>query len=64
MKHIGSYPRVHVDRAPVPAAGQAGGLLLVETVRATGLDRALSAELAGWRKPLAMIRARSCATWR
>ena len=54
MKHTGLYPRVHVDRAPVPAVGQAGGLLLVETIRATGLDRALSAELAGWRKPLAV----------
>ncbi|SDB80410.1 Transposase DDE domain group 1 [Raineyella antarctica] len=54
MKHTGSYPRVHVDRAHVPAAGQAGGLLLVETVRATGLDRALSVELEGWRKPTAV----------
>ena len=54
MKRNGLYPRVHVDRAEVPAVGQAGGLLLVETIRATGLDRALSAELAGWRKPFAV----------
>lgn len=54
MKNTGSYPRVHIDRASVSAVGQAGGLLLVETVRATGLDRALSAELSAWRKPLAV----------
>lgn len=54
MKNTGSYPRVHIDRASVPAVGQAGGLLLVETIRATGLDRALSAQLAGWRKPFAV----------
>lgn len=54
MKHNGLYPRVHVDRAQVPAVGQAGGLLLVETLRATGLDRVLSARLARWRKPLAV----------
>ena len=54
MKHTGLYPRVHVDRAPVPAVGQAGGLLLVETIRATGLDRALSEALSRWRKPLAI----------
>lgn len=53
MQHNGLYPRVHVDRAQVPAVGQAGGLLLVETVRATGLDRVLSA-LARWRKPFAV----------
>lgn len=35
----------------MPAVGQTGGLLLVETVRATGLDRVLSAQLARWRKP-------------
>lgn len=54
MKHNGSYPRVHIDRTSVAAVGQAGGLLLVETVRATGLDRALSAELAAWRRPFAV----------
>lgn len=34
--------------------GQAGGVLLTETVAATGLDRALSAALAPWRRPLAV----------
>jgi hypothetical protein len=38
----------------VGAVGNAGGTLLVETVRATGLDVALSRALSGWRKPLAV----------
>ena len=50
----GFYPRVHVDTAEVPAVGQAGGVLLTETVRASGLDTALSASLASWRKPFAV----------
>jgi hypothetical protein len=33
---------------------QAGGVLLIEAARVAGLDRALSAELARWRKPLAV----------
>ena len=54
MKTTGLYPRVHVDAAEVPAVGQAGGVLLTETVRAVGVDRALSAALSPWRKPLAV----------
>ncbi|GAA3873427.1 hypothetical protein GCM10022275_23110 [Tessaracoccus defluvii] len=54
MKSTGSYPRVHVDTAKVTAVGQAGGILLTETIRATGLDRALSEALDRWRKPLAV----------
>jgi len=52
VKATGSYPRVHVDAAPVAAAGQAGGVLLVETIRASGLDRELSRALARWATPL------------
>jgi hypothetical protein len=37
----------------VGAVANAGGVLLTETVRATGLDRALTAALSPWRKPLA-----------
>ena len=48
------YPRVRVDTAGVPAVGQAGGVLLTEAVAAAGLDTALSAALAAWRKPLAV----------
>jgi len=41
------YPRPMV----VSAVGQAGGVLLTETIRAAGLDVALSAGLARWRRP-------------
>ncbi|MCT1999499.1 transposase, partial [Brachybacterium muris] len=53
MNTTGLYPRVQVDVAPSAAVGQAGGVLLTETVRATGLDRALSQALGPWRRPLA-----------
>ncbi len=54
MKAIGFYPRLSVDAGGSGVVSQAGGMLLVETVRAAGLDRALSAGLAPWRKPLAV----------
>ncbi|WP_417564594.1 IS1380 family transposase [Microbacterium sp.] len=54
MKTTGVYPRLHVDTADVPAIGHAGGVLLTETARAAGLDRALSTALGRWRKPLAV----------
>ena len=50
MNATGLYPRPHVDVAAVPAVGQAGGVLLTETVRATGLAAELSRALAPWRK--------------
>lgn len=53
MKSIGCYPRVRVDTSRVAAVGQAGGVLLTETIRLLGLDVALSAGLARWRRPLA-----------
>jgi len=40
----GFYPRVKVDTSGRGAVGQAGGVLLTETVRTSGLDVALSAE--------------------
>jgi hypothetical protein len=49
-----SYPFVRVDPAGAGVVSHAGGVLLVEAVRAAGLDRALSAGLARWRKPLAV----------
>ena len=65
VKTTGLYPRVHIDAAPVAAVGQAGGVLLTETIRAAGLDRALSQALSRWRKPLAIHDPeRSCAIWR
>lgn len=48
------YPRVQVDTSPSGAVGQAGGVLLTETVAVTGLAGELSAALAPWRKPLAV----------
>jgi len=50
----GFYPRVRVDTSRTSAVGQAGGVLLVETVRTAGVDAALSAELRRWRKPAAV----------
>lgn len=54
MKTTGSYPRLHVDTADVPAIGHAGGVLLTEAARTAGLDSSLSAALSPWRKPLAV----------
>jgi hypothetical protein len=46
----GFYPRLQVDTTKSGAVGQAGGVLLTETIAAAGLGPALS----GWRKPLAV----------
>ena len=48
------HPRVQVDTSSSGAVGQAGGVLLTETIAASGLDAALSATLAPWRKPTAI----------
>ena len=53
-KATGFYPRVQVDAAGSGVVSQAGGVALVETVRASGIDRALRAALAPWCKPLAV----------
>lgn len=53
MNATGLYSRVQVDVASSAAVGQAGGVPLTETVRATGLDEALSQALGSWRRPLA-----------
>lgn len=53
-KSIGSYPHVGVEGDGRSVVSQAGSALLVETVRKTGLDQALSAALAPWRKPRAV----------
>ncbi|CDR12684.1 hypothetical protein GCM10022420_014620 [Streptomyces iranensis] len=50
-KRIGSYPRVRVEGGGRGVVSQAGAVLLVETVRKSGLDAALSAALVPWRKP-------------
>jgi len=53
-KTTGFYPRLRVDTSRVSAVGQAGGVLLTETIRASGLGSELSASLASWRKPTAV----------
>ena len=50
-KRIGLYPRVRVEGGGRGVVSQAGAVLLVETVRKVGLDTAISAALAPWRKP-------------
>ncbi len=50
-KRSGFYPCPVAGAAGQRVVSQAGGLLLTETVRAVGLDRALSAALAPWRGP-------------
>ncbi|MBC7307804.1 MAG: IS1380 family transposase [Dietzia sp.] len=53
-KTTGFYPRVKVDTSASGAVGQAGGVLLTETVTASGLGRELWAALGPWRKPNAV----------
>ncbi|MCC5480517.1 IS1380 family transposase [Streptomyces barringtoniae] len=53
-KRIGSYPRVRVEGGGRGVVSRAGAVLLVETVRKSGLDQAISAALAPWRKPRAV----------
>lgn len=48
------YPRVRVEGGGRGAVSQAGAGLLVETVRKSGLDTAISTALAPWRKPRAV----------
>ncbi|MFE7278779.1 IS1380 family transposase, partial [Streptomyces sp. NPDC057623] len=51
---ISSYPRVRVQGDGRQVVSQAGAVLLLETVRKAGLDQAISAALAPWRKPRAV----------
>ena len=56
MKHAtGFYPRLRVDTTTrCSAVGQAGGVLLTETIRVSGLGAGLSAALEQWRRPTAV----------
>jgi hypothetical protein len=49
-----SYPHVRVQEDGRAVVSQAGSVLLVETIRKTGLDQAVSAALAPWRKSRAV----------
>jgi hypothetical protein len=53
-KGVGYYPRVRVEGGSHGVVSQAGTVLLVEMVRGCGLDTAISAALASWRKPRAV----------
>jgi Transposase DDE domain group 1 len=53
-KRSGFYPCPVVDTAGSMVVSQAGAVLLTETVRTVGLDRALSAALGSWRPPNAV----------
>jgi hypothetical protein len=52
-KRSGLYPRFRADARWSGVVSQAGGLLLTDAIRSSGLDAALSKALARWRKPLA-----------
>jgi len=52
-KRSGLYPHLVVDGTGRKVVSGAGGLLLTRTAGAVGLDRALSAGLARWRRPFA-----------
>ena len=45
---------MRADTGGVGVVSQAGGVALVEAVRVSGLDRALSTVRALWRKPMAI----------
>ena len=67
MKHItGLYPRLQVDTARCSAVGQAGGVLLAETIRTSGLGRVGCRRR--WRRGASRSRSttrpRSCSIWR
>lgn|GEM_PF-5778127 len=51
MKTTGAYPSLDLDGGGRGVVSHAGGILLTETVRVSGLDRELSGGLAPWRHP-------------
>ncbi|MBL1101785.1 transposase, partial [Streptomyces coffeae] len=53
-KRIGCYPHVRVESGGRSVATQPGSVRLIETVRKSGLDSAISAALVPWRKPRAV----------
>ena len=53
-KRTSFYPRVHTDATAAGVVSSAGVVLLVEAVRASGVDVALSEGLRRWRRPTAV----------
>jgi DDE family transposase len=54
VKNTASRPKMTVSADGKGLVSQAGGILLTETLRVTGLDRGLSAALERWRAPRAV----------
>ena len=50
----GFYPSVRVDSVGTGVVSQAGGLILTDTVRVSGIGSGLSEALSLWRKPFAV----------
>jgi hypothetical protein len=50
----GLYPRLRSDDAGARVVSHGGAVLLLDTIRAAGLDRGLSAALGRWRRPTAV----------
>jgi Transposase DDE domain group 1 len=50
----GLYPRVRADAAGSGVVSQGGAVLLIDTIRAAGLDGLLSQALGSWRRPTAV----------
>lgn len=53
-KHKGFYPRSRVAATGSGGSSHAGSVVVLETVRAVGLDVALATGLARWHKPFAV----------
>jgi hypothetical protein len=56
VKNTVRRPKITVSADGTGIVSQGGGLLLTSTLRATGLDRGLSASLGRWRPPRAVQR--------
>jgi Transposase DDE domain group 1 len=54
VKNTASRPKMAVSADGKGRVSQAGGILLTETLRVTGLGRSLSAALERWRAPRAV----------
>jgi hypothetical protein len=54
VQPTGRRPKITVSSDGKGIVGQAGGLLLMETLRVTGLDQGLSRALERWRPPRAV----------
>lgn len=50
----GSYPSPHLDTAGTGTVSHAGATVLLDTIRKTGLEQALTSALSRWRRPTAI----------